>query len=134
MSTTDGGSRGDRPERERPSPFGRRWLHVRALLLWSGGGPGLAVGLAGTGLVAVVGGDPVSASDVVFAVGAVVFGFALLGWSGSAMLGRRGEDAVRHLGVSGDWTERRSRRAMARLAGLGAGVMVGATAVGVPFY
>jgi len=135
MSTTDtDGSRGDRPERQRPAAFSRRWLHARAVLLWSGGGPGLGVGFVGAAVVALVGGDPVGAADAVFAVGTLVLGFALLGWSGSAMLGGRGEDAVRHLGISGDWTERRSRRAMTRLAGLGAGVMVGATAVGVPFY
>jgi len=123
-----------RPERRPSTPFGRRWLLDRLLLLWSGGGPGLGVGLLGTVLVTVVVGDPVGASDAVFAAGAVVFGFALLGWSGSALLGDRGGDALGHLGVSGDWTERRSRRAMTRLVGLGAGAMVGATAVGVPFY
>lgn len=113
----------------------RDWLLVRLWLLGSAALPGVAVGLVGAGALALLGGDPVDGSDTLFAVGTVVLGFGTLGWSGSSLLARGGGAAlVGQLGLSSDWTEARSRRAMTRLVGLGAGVMLGAVAVGLPFY
>ena len=76
----------------------------------------------------VVAGETVQfASEKVFAVGALVFGFALLGWSGSVFAGRGIENAQEHLDVSSNWTEADSRRAMTVLGGVGVGGMVGAS-------
>lgn len=65
-----------------------------------------------------------------FVAGAVLFGFGLLGWSGSVLLGNGVENAKRHLDLNTDWTEADSRRAMARFIGVGVGLMAGVALVG----
>ena len=89
----------------------------------------LGAGLGAFGLVVLVAtGEPVDpASETVFAVGALVFGFSLLGWSGSVFAGRGIENFQRHLGGPSDWSEADSRQAMAVLGGVGVGGMVGAS-------
>jgi len=94
-------------------------------------GRALAFGgaLAGVGVVAlVVSGETLEfASTKVFAVGALVFGFSLLGWSGSVFAGRGIENFQRHIGGRSDWSEADSRRAMVVLGSVGLGGMVGAS-------
>jgi len=96
---------------------------------------GAAVGSVATpvlvaGLVAVVGITPLAAAETAFAFGGLWFGLALLGWAGSVASGRAIEAAQDHLDADAGWTERRSRRAMARIGGFGAGMMLVATVVG----
>jgi hypothetical protein len=100
------------------------WLRSRVRLLVTAGAVGFLVGGLGTVALAAAR-DPRFASTQVFALGALVFGFAVLGWSGSALAGRSIESMQRHFDTDSDWTERDSRRAMARIGGFGAGVMVG---------
>jgi IMP dehydrogenase/GMP reductase len=71
------------------------------------------------------------AAELAFAVGALGLGIGLLGWSGSVMMGRGVETGQEHLDGDSDWTERKSRRAMARLGGFGGGVMLGSALVEV---
>ncbi|MFO8115409.1 MAG: hypothetical protein R6U01_08630 [Halorubrum sp.] len=96
---------------------------------------GVAVGAAATpvlvvGLVAVGGFAPLAAAETAFAFGGLWFGLALLGWSGSVASGRAIEAAQEHLDADSGWTERRSRRAMARIGGFGAGMMLVAPVLG----
>ncbi|WP_228546057.1 DUF7268 family protein [Halegenticoccus tardaugens] len=86
---------------------------------------GVAVGVVGLGVGALRSGTVRAASDVVFALGALALGLGVLGWAGSILAGDGVESMRRHLDVSADWTERGSRRAMARVSGFGAGVMAG---------
>ena len=86
---------------------------------------GLLVGALGVAVVALLAGDVVFASEQVFSLAALVFGFGLLGWSGSAMMGRAVETMSQHLRSGSDWTEADSRRAMARILGFGLGAMAG---------
>jgi len=90
---------------------------------------GTALGTAGLGVVALSAGDVRAGESTGFALGALALGFGVLGWSGSVLLGRHIEAASEHAGGTADWTERDSRRAMARVAGFGAGVMVGVSVV-----
>ena len=109
--------RGDDPPtlRERARRLGR------ALLLGA-----VLAGLAVPALV--LSGESVRfASSKVFAVGALVFGFSILGWSGSVFAGRGMENFQQHLGGRSDWSEADSRRAMTVLGSVGAGGMVGAS-------
>ncbi|WP_128905327.1 DUF7268 family protein [Halorubrum amylolyticum] len=96
---------------------------------------GAAVGAAATpvllaGLVAIGGFGPLAAAETAFAFGGLWFGLALLGWAGSVASGRAIEAAQEHLDADSGWTERRSRRAMARIGGFGAGMMLVAPVVG----
>lgn len=108
---------------------GRRvlsWAVPRAWIL----GTALVVGvLAGVACVVffdiVLGGTRRSASDTTFALGTLVMGFGTVGWSGSIMAGRGIEEMQRHLDTGTGWTEADSRRAMTRIAGFGAGMMIG---------
>ena len=98
-------------------------------------GGGAVVGALATplfvgGLVAGAGYVPLAAAELAFAFGGFWFGFALLGWAGSVASGEAIEAAQEHLDVGSGWTERRSRRAMARVGGFGAGMMVVAPVVG----
>nr|WP_240452100.1 hypothetical protein [Halostella salina] len=68
-----------------------------------------------------------TATEQVFALGALAFGVGLLGWSGSVMAGRGFENMQRYLDTGSDWTESDSRRAMSRVTGFGVGVMVAAS-------
>jgi hypothetical protein len=100
------------------------WLRPRVRLVVTTGVAGALAGGLGTVVLAALR-TPRFASTQVFAVGALVFGFAVLGWSGSALAGRSIEGMQRHLDTDSGWTERDSRRAMARIGGFGAGAMVG---------
>lgn len=115
MTTTSPSDSSSLPER----------LAVRARLVAGGGVVGVAVG--GLSVLAFGASGVV---ETVFALGALVLGFALVGWSGSILVGGAVENMKTHLDLSTDWTEADSRRAMARLGGFGAGVMVGIAAVG----
>jgi hypothetical protein len=104
------------------------WLGPRLLLLATAGAVGsLAGALAVVALTALDG--PTTASTQTFAVGTLAFGFGILGWSGSALAGRSIEGLQRRLDVDTGWSERDSRRAMARITGFGAGVMAGVVVV-----
>ena len=104
----------------------RAWLRPRVRLFGTALLAGVGVGvLAFRGYTLV---DPARAARAtVFSVGALALGVATLGWSGSVLAGRGIENMQRHLDTGSDWTERDSRRAMARVAGFGLGVMVGAS-------
>jgi len=69
------------------------------------------------------------AIELTFSAGALALGFGLLGWSGSVMAGRGVEAMQDHLDTASDWTEAKSRRAMARVGGFGGGLMLGSTVV-----
>jgi hypothetical protein len=94
-------------------------------------GRALALGgaLAALTVVAlVVSGETLRfASEKVFAVAALVFGFSLLGWSGSVFAGEGIEHFQQHIGGRADWSEADSRRAMVVLGSVGLGGMVGAS-------
>jgi len=91
--------------------------------LATAGGAGVVVGL-----VALAGltldGTLRAATETTFAVGALLLGFGVLGWSGSVMAGRGIENMQRYMDTGSDWTETDSRRAMARISGFGVGVML----------
>ncbi len=86
---------------------------------------GIVVGSVGL-IVAVASGDSVRvASANVFALGALAFGFGLLGWSGSVFAGRAIENMQEYLDSNTNWTEADSRRAMTVITSVGAGWMLG---------
>ena len=104
-----------------PTPRERARRIGRALLLGA-----VLAGVAVPTLV--LSGESVAfASEKIFAVGALVFGFSLLGWSGSVFAGRGMENFQRHIGGRSDWSEADSRRAMVLLGSVGIGGMVGAS-------
>jgi hypothetical protein len=76
------------------------------------------------GLVGVDDRGAVGAARFAFALGMLAFGLGLLGWSGSVMAGRGVETMQEHLDTNTNWTERDSRRAMARVGGFGAGAVL----------
>lgn len=90
-------------------------------------GAGVGTLWVGTGTF-LVGLEP--AADTGFVLGTLAFGFGLLGWAGSALAGPGLEAMQAHLDTASGWTEVKSRRAMARVGGFGAGVMLAAMAVG----
>ncbi|MFD1512997.1 DUF7268 family protein [Halomarina rubra] len=108
----------------------RRYLRASARLLAGSALVGGALGTAVYLALLVVGDGPRPASTTAFALGALVFGFGTLGWSGSVFLGESVESAQRFLDTESNWTEAGSRRAMARLAGAGAGAMVAVALLG----
>jgi hypothetical protein len=89
----------------------------------------LGAGLAAVGVLALVlyGETLQFASSKMFALGALVFGFSLLGWSGSVFAGDGIEHFQRYLGGNSDWSEADSRQAMVVLGSVGLGGMVGAS-------
>ncbi|MFD1644312.1 DUF7268 family protein [Haloarchaeobius litoreus] len=90
-----------------------------------------AVAGVAAGLLLVVGltvnGTLRGATETTFALGALLLGFGVLGWSGSVMAGRGIENMQRYMDTGSDWTEADSRRAMARISGFGVGVMLAAS-------
>ncbi|SEO94470.1 hypothetical protein SAMN04487948_108128 [Halogranum amylolyticum] len=86
---------------------------------------GLVVGAAGLLSAVVALGSVRAASDTVFLLGALAFGFGLLGWSGSILAANSVEAMQDQLDAASGWTETNSRRAMARIGSFGFGVMVG---------
>ncbi|MFC7156037.1 hypothetical protein ACFQPA_11280 [Halomarina halobia] len=99
------------------------WARPRARIVLSAALVGGALGALATLGLALASPLP-AASARAFALGALAFGFGLLGWSGSVMLGRSVERLQRTLDVGTDWTEADSRRAMVRIAAAGAGAML----------
>lgn len=101
------------------------YLRPRLRLVSRFGAVGFVFG--GTGVLLVVAaGETVSfASRKVFAVAALAFGFAILGWSGSVFAGNAVENVQAHLDSNTNWTEADSRRAMTVIGSFGAGGMVG---------
>jgi hypothetical protein len=95
-------------------------LRRRCRLVGGAGALGAVLGGAG----ALLG----PGADFPFAFGALLFGFGLLGWSGSILVGGAVEETQRLIGSGTNWTEADSRRAMARVGGVGAGAMVGVVA------
>ncbi|PSP96405.1 hypothetical protein BRC84_01625 [Halobacteriales archaeon QS_1_68_44] len=75
----------------------------------------------------VVGGETVGAKTL--AVGALLLGFGVLGWSGSVMAGRAIENAQRYMNTDTDWSEDDSRRAMSRVGSFGASLMLAVSSV-----
>jgi len=94
-------------------------------------GRALALGALAAGVAVpalVLAGETVGfASQKVFAVGTLVFGFSILGWSGSVFAGEGIENFQKHLGGGSNWSEADSRQAMVVLGSVGAGGMVGAS-------
>ncbi|ELZ87751.1 hypothetical protein C453_05349 [Haloferax elongans ATCC BAA-1513] len=74
--------------------------------------------------------DPTASVETAFALGSLLFGFGLLGWSGAVALGRGIESMQETLDTQTGWTEPDARRAMARIIGFGLGVMLGTMFVG----
>ncbi|MDT3433604.1 hypothetical protein [Haloarcula sp. 1CSR25-25] len=111
------------------SPRLRRYVAVRMRLFGSGLVVGLVLGGVGMAGWTLYTGDARSSEATVFALGALVFGFGLLGWSGSILAGRGIEAMQEHMDTRSNWTERDSRRAMARLCGGGGGIMIGTSVV-----
>jgi hypothetical protein len=97
-----------------------------------GGAAATGVLLASAGFVAglLLQSTPRETSRVVFLLGALAFGFGTLGWSGSILAGDGFAKMQRLMDASSGWTERKSRRAMARVGGFGAGVMLAAMLIG----
>ncbi|WP_372911774.1 hypothetical protein [Salinigranum sp.] len=111
-----------------PSPSLAERARLVGTALLAGAGVGVG-GVGGGTLVA----DVATAADAVFLVGTVAFGFGLLGWAGSALAGPGLEAMQAHLETAGGWTEADSRRAMARIGGFGAGLMLTAVLLGTAF-
>ncbi|MWG34960.1 DUF7268 family protein [Halomarina oriensis] len=99
-------------------------LLARSALVGAALGAVLLLGLLATGE------SERAASTTAFALGALVFGFGTLSWSGSVLLGGSVESAQRFLDTNTDWTEADSRRAMARVAGAGLGAMLAVAVLG----
>ena len=101
------------------------YLRPRLRLVARFGLVGLVLG--GVGMLFVVAtGETVSfASQKTFAVAALTFGFAILGWSGSVFAGSAVENMQKHLDTNTNWTEANSRRAMTVIGSFGAGGMLG---------
>ncbi|WP_267641811.1 DUF7268 family protein [Haloarchaeobius amylolyticus] len=95
---------------------------------------GLVVGTAGVPLAVALGLSQRGAAGTVFALGTLAFGFGLVGWSGSIILGDAVEIRDSLLGKNSDWTESKSRRAMVRVGGFGFGVMLGSSVAEVVVY
>lgn len=106
----------------------RQLLWPRVRLVGTALGVGLVVGAVAVSGLAAQSGDVLFASDQTFAVAALIFGFGLLGWSGSVFAGGTVESMQKYMETGTDWTERKSRRAMARIGGFGAGMMAGVVA------
>ena len=100
------------------------WIRFRLRLVGSGVLVGLAVGVVATFALAAYGGSTRFGTRKAFALGALALGFAVLGWSGSILAGRGVENLQRRVDGRSDWTEADSRRAMARIVGLGVGMML----------
>ncbi|AFK18333.1 hypothetical protein E6P09_06080 [Haloferax mediterranei ATCC 33500] len=117
----------DHPTEERPPLVEQATVRLRIV------GTAVLVGvLISTGALAgtVLAGAYATSVDTAFALGSLVFGFGLLGWSGAVALGRGIESMQNHLDTGTGWTEPDARRAMARILGFGLGVMLGTMGFG----
>ena len=109
------------------APDLRSYLLARARLVGGGILVGAVLGALAVVVLFAYSGDVGFANQKAFAVGALFFGLALLGWSGSIMAGRGMENIQHYLDTNTSWTEEESRRAMARIGGAGFGWMLGVT-------
>ncbi|WP_430503763.1 DUF7268 family protein [Haloparvum sp. PAK95] len=114
--------------RQQERPGLRDALIRRARLVGTAVGVGAVAGSVAVVILTLVGAP--GYTDSVFLAGTLAFGFGLLGWSGSAMAGRGIEAMQTYLATGSNWTERKSRRAMARVGGFGFGLMVGSAITG----
>lgn len=85
------------------------------------------LGILAVALLFVYSGDVGFANQKAFAVGAVFFGFALVGWAGSIMAGPGFENLQHYLDLGTNWSAEDSRRSMALIGGAGFGWMVGSS-------
>jgi len=74
-------------------------------------------------------GNPRETETTVFALGGLALSLGLLGWSGSILAGPGLKNMRQYMDARGDWSENDSRRAMARVGGFGAGMMLGTSVV-----
>jgi len=102
-----------------------KWTRVRLSLVGRPAGIGVGGFFILTRTVSLITSDVTGTGRRIFAVAALLFGFALIGWSGSIIAGRGFENLQHHLSTGSNWTERDSRRAMARIGGFGFGGMLG---------
>lgn len=113
----------ERRNRRQPRSL-REVVAVGGRLVASGLVVGAPVGAVGVGLTLAAGVPADESLATVFALGTVALGFGVLGWSGSIFAGRGIEAAQRYMNTPTDWSERDSRRAMLRVAGIGLGVAI----------
>ncbi|WP_254765988.1 DUF7268 family protein [Salinilacihabitans rarus] len=90
----------------------------------AGGAAGAAIALA---LLPQRG--PQEATSTAFALGALIFGAALLGWTAAVVGGRGLETTYESVETESQFTEAGARRAMLLLCALGLGGMVGASVI-----
>lgn len=102
----------------------RTYLVPRARLVLVAMTGGLAAGVVLVPVLVLAGWSDRAGAQSAFALGTLVFGGGLVGWSGSAMAGRGFEAMQEHLDTGTNWTEADSRRAMARIGAFGFGVML----------
>jgi hypothetical protein len=74
-----------------------------------------------------------TAADTAFLFGTLALGFGTLGWAASIAAGPGMAAMQAHLETTTNWDEMDSRRAMARIGGCGAGVMIAAIVIGMAF-
>jgi hypothetical protein len=110
--------------------FATDWLRARLRLVGPAGGIGVFLAVIVAILARVLGWPAPTWIDSTFAFGGLWFGFGLLTWAISIMLGRTIEGLQSQMDLSTRWTERKSRRAMARVTAFGAGLMIGTTILG----
>lgn len=92
---------------------------------------GIVLGAGGVLALVAAGRNARVVSAIVFSLAALVFGFGLSAWAGTLLLGESFERVHAMLDVDADWTAADSRQAMAVLAAVGGGAMVGVVAVTV---
>jgi hypothetical protein len=120
---------GTDPSVEGDLPSLRVAIRVRLRLVGSGLTVGLPGGAVAVGGAVLFGRTAPDAVALAFGLGAVALGFGVLGWSGSILAGRGIESLQQYAETGTDWTERKSRRAMTRIVGVGLGLMVTASLV-----
>lgn len=111
-----------------PESVSELWPLIRARVRLVGSAAVVGCVLFGIAVVVVLFATQyglVLVSTQVFSLGALCFGFGLLGWSGSVFAGSSVEHAQQYLDTETNWSEDDSRRAMARICGFGTGGMVG---------
>lgn len=88
---------------------------------------GLAAGTVGVAVGVAGGWSAREASEVVFSLGAVAFGFGLASWASAILMGGTLDSAAEQLDVERRWTSAESRDAMSVVAMFGVAAMVGAS-------
>ncbi len=122
-------SRSDRGRADDDLPSLRTALQRRLRLLASGAVVGPPLAPVVVWLWTALGRTVPDAVEATFALGTLALGFGVVGWSGSIVAGRGIETMQSYADTGTDWTERKSRRAMTRVAGLGAGLMLAASVI-----